>query len=187
MRRALALATVLAVLGGCSDRPAMRSYVLGDPSWRPDPASPETGRAAVELRRVSIPDYLDTTDMVRRVDDNEILPSPTGRWGERLSLGLTDSLAAALARHRPNLAVTTMSSTSQGRRVFVRMDAIDMDSSGRCRVVASWRITGGVGLRTGRATFAETASASDDAAMAAVLTQVVDQLADQIATTLDGE
>jgi uncharacterized lipoprotein YmbA len=187
MRRALALAAVLALLGGCGERPVMRSYVLGDPSWRPDRARPQTGLAAVELRRVSIPDYLDTTDMVRRVGDNEILPSPTGRWGERLSLGLTDSLASALARHRPDLAVTTMSSPGQGRHVFVRMDAIDLDSGGQCRVVASWRVTGWVGLRTGRATFAETATALDDAAMAAVLTRVVDQLAGQIATTLDGE
>ncbi|CAA7617957.1 conserved hypothetical protein [Candidatus Terasakiella magnetica] len=165
----------------------MRTYVLGDQSWRPDGMRSETGLATIELRPVSIPDYLDTTDMFRRVGGNEVVPSPTGRWGERLSLGLTDALASALTRRLPDRVIATSPSARSGRRVFVHLDAIDMDTTGLCRVVASWRVTGAVEVRAGRAILAETASALDDAAMAAVLTRVVGQLADQIAATLDGE
>ena len=186
MRRGLAVAALVTVLGGCGERPPMRLYVLGDSSWRPGAMRSETGLAIIELRPVSIPDYLDTTDMFRWVGGNEVVPSPTGRWGERLSLGLTDALASALARRLPDRVIATTSPVSQGRRVFVHMDTIHMDASGLCRVVASWRITGEPGERRGSGNFAETATGLDDAAMAAVLTRVVGQLADQIAATIEG-
>ena len=35
------------------------------------------------LPRVSVPDYLDTTDMMIRDGQNELRVSQTGRWGER--------------------------------------------------------------------------------------------------------
>ena len=38
----------------------------------------------VELKPVSLPDYLNSTDILLRDGQNELTASPTGRWGERL-------------------------------------------------------------------------------------------------------
>ncbi|OAN49603.1 hypothetical protein A6A04_19120 [Paramagnetospirillum marisnigri] len=153
-------------------------------------ARAESSQTTIELKTVSLPDYLDSTDILRRVGPNEVAPSPTGRWGERLSLGVTAALASALSRRRPDLAVVTVPPPRPGQRIVVDIQALDTDAAGQCRMEARWRIAGpdARGPSTsGHGIFADGADAPDDAALAAALTRVIDQLAEGIVATLEHE
>ena len=70
----------------CGSDPVSRTYVLSPPVDPVARAVSEAGRPVLEVRRVSVPDYLDTTDIVSRDGRNELKVSSTGHWGERLSL-----------------------------------------------------------------------------------------------------
>jgi len=65
----------------------------------------QTGLPVVELKRVQLPDYLDTTDILER-RGNQLVPSSTGRWGERLSAGFSRALTGSLAARLPRMIVT---------------------------------------------------------------------------------
>lgn len=181
---------VLVLLAGCGFAPPMRTYVLGDRPQGAQTVQPPGGLVVIELKTVSLPDYLDSTDILRRVGPNEVIPSPTGRWGERLSLGITGALASALARRRPDLSIVTVPPPRPGQRIVVDFQAVDIESNGQCRMVANWRITG-VDARgpwkMGHAVVDESAGSLDDAAVAAALTKAIDQLAERIASTLEHE
>ncbi|WP_394365076.1 hypothetical protein [Paraburkholderia kirstenboschensis] len=53
------------------------------------------------MKRVQLPDYLDTTAILER-SGNRLIPSSAGWWGERLSVGMTRSgrfACRAVTRH----------------------------------------------------------------------------------------
>ena len=149
-RLSLALATVSVLLAGCSSLPIQRTYVLGDPPSPTSGVRAEAGIPVIELKTVSIPDYLDSTDILRRAGPNEVVPSPTGRWGERLSLGLTDALASALSKRLPKRVITTMPTAEPTRRIFVDVERADIEADGRCLLAARWRVTDGIGRSTAK-------------------------------------
>ena len=190
MRRALMVAMVAALLVGCGIGPPMRTYVLGDRPEGTEAVSSRGGLVVMELKTVSLPDYLDSTDILRRIGPNEVAPSPTGRWGERLSLGITGALASALSRRRPDLSIVTVPPPRPGQRIVVDFQAIDIEASGQCRMVVRWRITGDDSRgpwKSGHGVLEESAASMDDSAVVAALTKAIDQLAERIATTLEHE
>ena len=137
----------------------------------------------IQLRTVSIPDYLDSTDMLWRTGPNEVTPSPTGRWGERLSIGLTQALAAALSRRLPDQVITIQPASGPARSIFVDMAKIDISAAGQCLVAARWRITEADGKTVSEREndiFSETLASIDDPALASALTGAIDHLADRI-------
>ncbi len=147
----------------------------------------EAGLPHVELGTVTVPDYLDTTDIVRREAPNQVIASETGQWGERLSLGVTRALATDLAQRLPNIVIDRRRTYGRARRLFVDIDRFEIGEAGRCTLVASWRVTspGDTGPVTSRrGTFVEAASSDSDAAAAQAMTLAIDQLAIQIAATL---
>ena len=183
--RGLAMA---ALVTGCSSLPITRIYVLGDPPALAIGVRSEAGLVVIVLRTVSVPDYLDTTDILRRSGPNEVIPSPTGRWGERLSLGLTDALASALSGRLPQLVITTIPAAEPTRRLFVDVDRADIGIDGSCLVAARWRVTGIDGktmAASSHGTFGETAASSDDSAVASAMTKVIGRLAEQVAATIE--
>ena len=133
----------LLVLLGCSSGPAPGIQGLGAPAAAVASVVSETGRPVVELKPVSLPDYLNSTDILLRDGQNELKASPTGRWGERLSLGVTRALAEDLARRLPR--VTVLQSASDGppaASVVTDLDAFDIQPDGRCVLTARWTILG---------------------------------------------
>jgi uncharacterized lipoprotein YmbA len=187
MIRALMVGSVV-LLVGCGLAPPLRTYVLGDRPQGAEAARQPGSLVVIELKTVSLPDYLDSTDILRRIGPNEVVPSPTGRWGERLSLGITGALASALSRRRPDLSIVTVPPPRPGQRIVVDFQAIDIEAQGQCRMVARWRVTGDDprGLsKNGNGVVEESAGSLDDAAIAAALTRAIDQLAERIATTLE--
>jgi uncharacterized lipoprotein YmbA len=191
LRRGLTLAAAAAaavVLSGCGTFPLPRTYVLGDlDQSAPGGVVNEAGLIHIELRPVAVPDYLDTTDIVRRTASNEVTTSSTGRWGERLSLGITRALALDLARQLPQMVIESRSAYEPSRRLFVDVERFDIGEDGRCTLTARWRVANSGGKDkpdSEQGTFIETSTAKTDAAEASAMTAAIDHLAGQIALTV---
>ena len=96
----LSLAVVTLTGAGCAEVPPSTLYVLK----AADPVVTDVARPAnvvplmVVLGPVTVPDYLDRTDIVRRASDNRLATADRERWGEPLRAGLQRVLAADLAR-----------------------------------------------------------------------------------------
>jgi hypothetical protein len=195
MKLQLTLAALF-ILAGCSSTPVPRTYVLSTPADPTAGVHNESGQPVVEIPTVSMPDYLDTPDIFSRDGRNELKSSATGRWGERLSLGVTHALEVALGRRLPGFLVThtPVPSGQAARSVLVDVDGFDVQPDGRCVLTAHWTTTGSDAQATSiteRGTFvtmvAATPGSKDplpDAAVVAAMAASVDQLADRIANNL---
>ena len=73
--RSILLTAGLILLVGCSTGPAPRIFVLSTPATLTEGVVPESGRPIVELKPVSLPDYLDTSDILIRNGLNELTVS----------------------------------------------------------------------------------------------------------------
>ena len=105
MRKVVAVALVAAALSGCAG-PAKREYVLGAAGASENALAVQTALPVVQVERVQLPDYLDTRDILTR-RDHQLVPSETGRWAERLSVGATRVLATSLGAHLKGVVVTS--------------------------------------------------------------------------------
>jgi uncharacterized protein len=182
----------LLVQVGCGSSTPPRIFVLGAPQSPVPSVSSEVNRSVLELSPVSVPDYLNTTDILLRNGQNELRASLTGRWGERLAVGITDALRSALAKRMPGISVVLAAPAAQSaRRLLVDVDAFDVMPDGQCVLTAHWTIQGD-DRRTlqasERATIVTLAPRSSgdlaDAAVVAAMTDAIDQLSARIAGSL---
>jgi uncharacterized protein len=169
--------------------PPPAEYVLGTPSAPSAKSQATTGLPVVVVKRVQLPDYLDRTAMVER-RGNELVPSSTSRWGERLSVGMTRALASSLAAHLPGMVVTTRAPLGHpARQLYV--DVVTFESSTQQRrvvLVARWKITDGSGQQTlisEQGSFVETIAGADGGAVATAMSQAVEGLAGQVAAGME--
>jgi uncharacterized lipoprotein YmbA len=190
MKSYLALPALL-VLMACSSTPVPRVYVLSTPAAPVAGVHNEAGRPVVELPTVTLPDYLDSADILVRDGRNELKPSTTGKWGERLSVGVTHALEVALARRLPGVLVTHTPTPGQpGRQLLVDISAFDVQPDGRCALTARWTVPASdkqPAAISEQGTFVSTLApgvTKSDSAVVAVMTAAVDQLADRIAVSL---
>jgi hypothetical protein len=187
LTRGLTLATMTACLWGCGSFPLPKVYVLGDPTPPTPGVSSQAGLPVIELKTVSVPDYLDTTDILRRVGANQVVASPTGRWDERVSVGVTQALVSDLSKRLPGVIVETRSAYEPARHVIVDIERFDIAPDGRCTLAARWRITvtgGTAPALSEQGTFIEEAGSGKDAAAASAMTLAIDHLADHVAATV---
>lgn len=196
MRRRLWLLSWLvtpSLIAGCAGSPASRIYVLGDPTIGPPSvvapvAVAQSGWPVIRLVPVSVPDYLDTRDILLRSGPNEVKASPTGRWAERLSVGVTRALAAALTADLPGADIVTEQPAGPPVQVIVvDVQAFTITPDRQCRLTAQWTLSSGDGdriLRSERASFVEPAADASDAAIAAAMTRTIDRLATQVAAAM---
>jgi uncharacterized lipoprotein YmbA len=169
----------LAMLAGCAANPEQSVYVMSQPTSLPAGLPIAAGRLALTVRPVILPDYLDTTDLLTRSGQHGIEASRTGRWGERLSKGVTRSLAADLA-HRLHADIVA---DGPAIEIQVRISAFDVTST--CSVLAAgWRI---VWPGKGRAPVSQhgvfsvrVAQPGGDLAMVTAMTETIKQLSDAI-------
>jgi uncharacterized lipoprotein YmbA len=178
---------IAALLSGCgtlSKPPA--TYVLGSAPPATDSARPLIGRKTVYVQRALVPDYLDTTDIQARRAANEMVSSPTGRWGERLSVGITGALTADLARRLPDEVVTAERPLDPAwRQVLVNVETFEAHADGTVVLVARWRVADGDTIMAGqRVSLTDQAGGTGDAAVVAAMSRLVDRLADPIASAL---
>ena len=185
----LAASALIILLAGCGSGASVRNYELGSAAPMATGTGAEAGLPIIELMNVSVPDYLDSSDILRRTGANELTASPSGRWAERLSQGLTHALAADLRARLPHDVITTDAGGAPTRRLLVDVESFEIAADGRCLLTARWRLAAGEGAPIGageHGSFSETAGSKDDAAVAAAMSRAVDQLADRIAARVQG-
>jgi uncharacterized lipoprotein YmbA len=174
------------LLAGCASGPAPGVYVLSPPAGTAVLTASVASLPILYLQPVTLPDYLDTTDILLRIGPNQLKASLTGRWGERLSRGVTGGLAAAVGRRLPGMAVTTGAPpTNAAAQLQVDIEALDVQPDGRCVLVARWALLSGDGRTTrgsGRGVFEVPAGrGTGDAAVVAAMAEALDRLADRLA------
>jgi uncharacterized lipoprotein YmbA len=120
--------------------PPLTLYTLNVPSALV--ATPPLGQGAVVIQvvRVTLPDELDSQDIVYR--DGDILHrSQVGRWASRLSLGITDRVTERLAARRPDALVTAQPpAAAPAYRVVINISRLDVTGAGSATLDADWTI-----------------------------------------------
>ncbi len=189
--RAVFLAGMLLLAAGCLSHPEYRHiYSLDGAVDVPTQAVAVEAHAVIKLQRVLIPDYLDTDDILLRVGAHEIHESSTGRFGERLSLGITHALRSDLALRLPQYTIALAQSADRPtRQILVNIDAFEVWPTGRCVLVADWTVLDAdrkASLSGGRGTFETVAVGLNpgDGAIVAAMADAVRQLGDRIASTV---
>ena len=185
---AFAVLCLMSLVAACgSAGPAPTTYVLGTPSPRPDRAvvEPLTGKPVVELKPVVVPDYLDGTDILVRDASSTLAPQPAARWAERLSIGVTRTLAQALTTRLPGFVITTMDPIEPpSRRLLVEIDSFESRSDDSVVLLARWRLLDGSGRKTlagQRVSLAEPVSRLVAAEIVPAMTKAIEALADRVA------
>jgi len=185
---ALILVALTSVVAGCISGRARQIYVLNDAVDTPLDSKAATGRTELQLERVLVPDYLDTTEILSRVGEHELHASSSGRWAERLSLGIMHALWADLAIRLPQDSVMfARAPEKSARQILVTVDAFDVWPNGRCVLAANWTILDTdrtVVLATGRGTFIVPSDGSakpSDGVVVSAMAEALRQLAESIA------
>jgi uncharacterized lipoprotein YmbA len=183
MRRRRAVTFVLASLVASCASPPLTLYTLGGPADTIDTA-PLGGRAIViEVRRVAVPDNLDSQDIVVR-NGSTLVRSTQGRWASRVSLDVTSTLTARLAQRRPDALVTDQPQIEPPNdRIFVTISTLDVTAGGTATLEADWLIVPrnpAQPTQRQRGRFTASGPVVTDQDVVALYTAVVRQLADAI-------
>ena len=187
LRHWLLLAGAMLMLSGCGTFPLPKTYILGDEAQPAPGVTDEAGLPHLELKTVMVPDYLDTTDILRRSGSNEVITSTTGRWGERVSIGITHALATDLAKRMPNIVIESQGAYESAHRLLVDVQRFEIGEDSRCTLTARWRITTAdnkVASNSEQGSFIVAATSTTDAAASVAMTSAIDQLAARIAVTV---
>jgi uncharacterized protein len=142
--------------------------------------------AVIEIRRVVIPDYLDTQDILVR-NGNTLQRSSHGRWASRLSIEVTRYLTGLLAARRPNALITDQPPVAAPNdRIFITISNLDVTSAGLATLQANWTIVPhnpAQPIRAQRALFTATGPVSTDQDVVVLTQAVLTRLADAIDIT----
>ena len=189
--RRLCLLGAALMAGGCMGGPASQIYVMSTAAVAERTAMTDGSIPALQVELATLPAFLDNSDILVRRGPHALDSSSTGRWGERLSSGITHALAADLARRLPGYRVMLgPPETAAGSRLRLEVDSFDVQPDGRCVLAASWAIVQRAGAAppaVGRGVFATPAagvSHVDDGVLVRAMAATVAQLADAIAGTL---
>lgn len=138
MHAALAMATALAV-AGCAARP-LRLYTLNDPAALGSPGHLQPGAPVIEIDRLTLPDYIDTLDILLR--HGSVLERSDGaRWASRLSILATNLVTARLATRAPGALVTDQwRGAAADYRIMVQVTRLDVTTAGVASLDAYWQI-----------------------------------------------
>ena len=177
------------LIAGCVSGRVANIYVLSPPAAGPGtPSSPDAPTAHLELGSVQVPGFLDSTDILVRQGAGELVPSATGRWGERLSSGIHDALRMALQARLPaGTLVGGSRCETPARYLAISVTGFDVWADGRTVLTASWVLSarrGGSAVAVGQEMFREPAAAGGkavgDAVLVAAMTAAVDALASRL-------
>jgi len=192
-RRTLALAGLLAALAACAADVPRQVYVLSNPATPVAGVSAASAAPTVQLQRVLVPDYLDTTEIRLRVGAHELRSSSTGRWGERLSIGVTRALRADLSARLPmDMVLPAYPADRSALQILATIETFDVWPDGRCVLVATWTLVskgGGTTAAATRVTITLPAAAPErvsDAMLVAQMAAALDKLADRMAASVTG-
>ena len=187
-RHLLAVLLPLALgLGGCA-APRLHIYVLDNAGSAPGSTHVEALPSdVIEVRPVLLPDHLDSRDLLRRTGPDELVASPNGRWGDRLSVGIRQALAADLQALLPQAALVTASPLQPDfRRLDLTVTRFEPAADGTLTLDASWTIDAarGSGSPIRRRAHLAGSVARGDQAQVAAMSMLLQQLAQMMAADL---
>jgi uncharacterized protein len=176
-------------LTGCTAAPPLKLYTLSEDSATraasiaAADAPPPHGALVIEVTRVTLPDYVDSRDLVVRHGD--ILErSDTARWATRLSIAATDLLTAQLAMRRPDAWVTDQpQARSPDYRLWIHVSRLDVTSDGTGTVDATWQIiprSASAEIIRGRTGFSMSGTVATDQGIAHLEGALLDRLSGEI-------
>lgn len=171
------------LVAGCAAKPDQQIFVLGSETTPIAGIRDNTGRKLIELKSVRIPDYLDTTDILLRTGTNQLTASPTGIWGERLSVGITQALAEALRKQLPSAQVVSRPAVDRpAMQILVDITTLQVSAGGDCVMTANWTLLrGDTGTPqtavTAQGTYITPVEGQTDAAAVAAIARAIAQLA----------
>lgn len=178
-----AVALGLAACGTGGSPPV--TYVLGTPPAAQNNVEPLVGRPVLEVKPVLLPDYLDVSDIMVRRSENMIAPSPTGQWGERLSVGATRALTSDLQERLSGVLVTNTAPLDRpALQVIAELETFEPQADGTVILVARWRLVNIAShrvLASERVSLTESNSGATDSAMAAGMSRALADLSAHIA------
>jgi uncharacterized lipoprotein YmbA len=174
---------VLVLLAASCASPPLSLYTLEPPNALTH-ADPLTSKAPViEIRRVVVPDFLDTQDILLR-DGNTLQRSAHGRWASRLSLGITSYMTNLLAVRRPDALVTDQPQPeTPDYRISLVFSRLDVTTAGVATLEADWTVVPrnpARPTRRHRGRFTASGPVASDQDVVALMQVVVAQLADAI-------
>ena len=198
MTRWYAILAAVVALVSCAG-PPVTLYTLGVPSGLP--SGPPSGLGAeaplglrpvvIAIARVTLPDHLDTRDIMVR--HGAVLESShTGRWAGRLSLGITELLTGRLGLRRPDALVTDQPQTSApSYRLLINVSRLDLAAGdGRARgtatLEADWQIIPrdpAIAASRDRTRIDVVGAMATDGDVVALTTSILDRLAARIDLT----
>jgi uncharacterized lipoprotein YmbA len=169
--------------------PPKREYVLGAGAAPATASVVQTALPLIQVERVQVPDYLDTRDILTR-DAGQVVASQSGRWAERLSVGVARALTASLATRLSRAVVTSGQPIEPPTlRVLVDVLALEATADGKVVLSARWTITDRTGERSlaaEQANFTQpVAPSGGDGAIVAAMSIALDHLANRIAAACD--
>ncbi len=170
------------LLAGCA-APPLTLYTLGGPAIASGAGAPAPAARVIEIPRVTLPDYLDSEDiLVRR--GSVLQRSTQGRWATRLSMGVTGLITARLAARDPAVLVTSQPQLeAPAARVWINISRLDVTSDGVATLEADWAAVprgAAIPAHRERARFTATGPAATDQDVVALEEAVLTQLADAI-------
>ncbi|WP_428491862.1 PqiC family protein [Rhodopila sp.] len=168
------------LLASCG-APPLTVFTLSAPQTAVDASPAGRTKLVITVARVSIPDALDTEDIVVRDDGSILRRSRSGRWASRLSLGITDRLTQRLAERRPDALVTDRPlSDAANLRVLVNIERLDVTAAGVATLDADWLVArrdAGAATVPVRGHFSATGPVGSDRDVVTMVGHLVDRLA----------
>ena len=190
-RKNAAVIAVLTLVGGCISSPIPHTYVLGAPQGAMARENSRSNADRIQIERIAVPDYLDSTNIMVRDGAQGLTSSETGRWGERLAIVLRGALATDLRLRLPHIFVTTTrDSDPSDRFLVISISGWDVYRDGRCVLTASWSIAakGSGSVSLVRDSFVVPSEATyglkGDARLVTSMSTAVGLLADSIAASM---
>lgn len=174
------LMTVAAgLLVGCATTPESQFYVLQPRGWHaPKPAGIGGDRITIGLQRVSLPGYMDRSQIVTSKGGVGIDVAEFHRWGEPLDLGmarvLCDTLKDSLAPH--TVLAFPWGDSKPDLHVKVLVDAFVATPGKKARLAGDCRLTHRDGRSASHRFAYERPVASDYTNMVQGMSALVDDL-----------
>jgi len=133
------------LLSGCLLKPvtvSTRRFILA-PIPAPEHASTNAEQLSVGIASAKMPAYLLKNSIAVRKGASEIDYLEDGLWGDRLDRGFQQTLADNLSILLPSdrLYLSAWERDQVKVRLFVNVEQFDVDTEGRGRLIAWWRIT----------------------------------------------
>jgi uncharacterized lipoprotein YmbA len=139
----LAICSAVALLAGCASTPEPQLLSLPLPATAPDSQPDAQASSMLVVRRINIPEYLQTPRVRYRAADSVLADWPNVVWAERLESGLTDHLQIRLRSRLPGWTVCERACPPGTRAYVLTVDLSPLDhvrAARELRAQAHWQI-----------------------------------------------